>query len=93
MFHREAGCSPLGVAVLEPGSFEAMSAKLGHCLVGQHAVGSATVRNDLLIARQFTEAALEIAQGDIECAWDMTCVEFLLGPGVDDGYQPLSNSA
>ena len=61
MFDREAGCPPLGVAVLKPGRLEAMSAKLGHRLVGQHAIRPAAVGNDLLIARQFAQAALEIA--------------------------------
>jgi len=68
VFDGQTGCPPLGVAVLKPGGLEAMSAKLGHCLVGQHAVRPAAVGNDLLIARQFTHAALQIAQRDFERA-------------------------
>ncbi len=58
---RQSGRPPLWKAVLQSAHLETAYAKLCDRFVGQHAIGTATVGDDLLLRINLTEAGFKFA--------------------------------
>jgi hypothetical protein len=50
MLYWQTGRPPLRIPLFKPEGFETALAQLGHRLVGEHAIGSAAVSDDRLVA-------------------------------------------
>jgi hypothetical protein len=56
--------SPFGEAILEPAGAVAALAQFGHCMIGVHTVGTATVCDDVAVAGQLADMPTQLANGD-----------------------------
>jgi hypothetical protein len=90
--NRQAGCLPLGKAVLQPPRLEPQLAELGNGLERQHAVGTAAVGDNLGLGVQLREVPLQLAQRNVARTGDMSERELILRAHVDEGDQTLELS-
>src|SRR6478736_443642 len=83
---------PLRKSVLQAPDIEAPRAQLGHRLERQDAVRAAAIGDDLLLARQLGKPLLQLAQRDVQCAWQMAEAVFIFGPDVEQHDTAVAQS-
>jgi len=81
---RQPGSAPLRKAILQAARLEATSAKRGHGLVGQNAVRSAAIGDDLLGAIELGEARFKLAQRNVHRAGQMSERKFIRRADIED---------
>src|SRR5687768_17222380 len=88
--YREAGSSPLGIAVDESPGAEATALQLPDGIVGVHAVRAPAVGDHLCVLGQCPQVAAQLGDGDRPCAGDVSGFELDLGTHVEhDDLVPL----
>src|SRR3972149_4703897 len=83
-FDPSAASAPFDDALLHAVGAKPLLPEKRHGLDGHHAVRSATVRDDVLVLRQFGEPLLQLGKWNGARARDVASTKFLRGPPIED---------
>src|SRR3990172_7683693 len=86
LLYRQTGQLPFREPLFQTPGLEAFCPELGYGFISQYAIGSAAVRDYLLLVRQFFELLLQLLERNIECTGQMPSREFLLGANIQYGH-------
>src|SRR5712691_3053955 len=84
---RQASRAPLRQTIFQSPGLETTSSKRRNRLVRQHAIGTATVGNNLLRGIKLGEARFKLAERDVHRAREVSQSEFIRRPDIDDGHR------
>src|SRR5438309_4068886 len=82
---------PLGQSIFEPSGMKPGLLENMNGLVGERAVGAATVGHHFFVAGQFAQPSAEFSKRDRDCGWQMTGRELFRGSDIqyDDVFSSL----
>src|SRR5256885_5665037 len=92
--HWKTRGSPLGQSIFEPSGMKPGLLENTNGLVGERAVGSATVGHHFFVAGQFAQPSADFSEGDRDCGRQMTGRELFRRSDIeyDDVFSPLQPS-